>query len=393
MLSLILSLFIYSAHAREHDLPCDAHACVIPYDSEGTQNGVETCYTDEKKSKKIKEVRWKNGKREGQAFCWREDKLTYEANYKNDLLNGPFIQYDYDSRGDRVWLMEDDQEAGLSFSAKQDKVTDFSYCIVNGSREFNAVLTCPDKDYGRFDKEVSLFKDQLLEKKKKDAVASAKLMNGPQESKYPSGKIKAKWVNLNGNIHGDFTSYFENGNVQNQCHYIDGKEDGLCIAFDVEKRMDKRETWVKGKTVKIEEFYDNGHLEQLTDKSAPPKACITKYYDTGNKQLSHCVIQESSYYRWYDYSTYDGPYQSWNEGNVLAVSGNYLKGQRVGVWEYFEDKNLTDKMTYENGHLVKSIAYFRSPTMYRIVREYFPDGSVKSEVKLEGLEGDKQKVI
>jgi antitoxin component YwqK of YwqJK toxin-antitoxin module len=391
MLSLLLSVFLTISFASEfHDLPCDARACVIPYDTEGVQNGKEICYENETRAKKIKEINWKNGKREGVAYCWKNDKLTYEATYKNDRLNGIFVHYDYDSNGDRAWLIEDDEETGLSFSSQNGKVTDFSYCIVNGTAEFKAVLTCPNKDYGRFNEAVETFKKEMLERDAKKASANAKLMNGPQESTFSNGKVRAKWANVNGQISGKYLSYYENGDLKGDCQYLDGKENGTCLSYDEQKRLDKKETWLKGKAVRIEEFYDNGQPSKLTETTEPLKTCVTEYYETGSKWTHHCQTHDLS---WYNDSTYEGPYTIWEEGNVVSVSGTYLKGERTGTWEYFEEKLLRQQLFYEKGILLKTIDYIRKAPQSRTVREYFPDGSLKIEKQLEGLEGDKQKLI
>ncbi len=388
MLLLLLNFFLSSAFAgHSHDLPCDATACVIPYDKEGTQNGTEICYTNENKTEKIRELTWKEGKREGPAKCWKNGKLSFEANYRNDVLNGVFIDYDYDSQGDRVWFLENNEESGLSFSVKDGKVTSLAHCVVGGTRLFDTTLSCETNDFGRFNQPLAEYKKELLQKNKAAAAEEARRRNGPQESKYASGKIRAKWTNVDGNIHGKFLSYREDGKTQSDCEFKNGKENGTCLQYDEEGRMDKREIWAGGKRTSVEEFYDNGKLERISKVQSKDKTCITQYFDSGIKSGEWCGFQ-GNYWHWY--VRLDGPYKAWNSDGQLYLEGNYVDGRESGVFTYYDGKVVESEMTYEKGNLLKSINYFSQTPQHRIVREYFPDGSLKNETRLEGLEGDKK---
>ncbi len=389
LLPILLSLFLLMAEARTKDFQCGGNDCVIPYDSEGNQNGLEVCYTDETKAEKIREVNWKNGKREGVARCFKKNKLDVEANFKDDALNGPFVEIEDDANGDRVTLMENNQEVGLSFSVKNGKVSGVHYCLIGEDAEFQAILSCKERDYDRYTPLLVTWKKEELEKRKKASAAEAKRLNGPQESKYNDGKIKAKWTNLNGDMHGKFLAYRENGNLKTDCEYKNGKEDGPCLEYDEEKRLDKRTTYQQGKVVKEELFFDNGKPERVTTKADEKKFCTVEYFDSGVKSVSYCVLDH--YRRWY--GTYDGNYESWYEDGSLAIKGSYSQGKPTGTWDHFENKVLQYQQFYENGLLAKTIEYKRTAPLHRWVREYFPDGSLKNEQKLEGLEGNKPQVI
>ncbi len=391
MLLLILNLLMpFSFAGHSHDLPCDADKCVIPYDKEGNQNGTEICYEDETRAEKIREITWKDGKREGLARCWKKGKQTFEANYSNDVLNGLYIDFDDDSNGDRVFFLENNEETGLSFSVKDGKVTGLHYCVISGTPVFDATLSCDQKDYGKFNAPVAAFKKEMLEKNKAASAKEAKRQNGPQESKYANGQVRAKWTNVNGNIHGKFLSYRDNGKLQNDCEYKNGKEHGTCLIYDEESRLDKREQWDNGKKSSVEEFYDNGKPERVSKSEGAGKSCLTEYYDTGVKSGEWCGFQDRHWGWWV---RRDGPYKSWDYNGELSVQGQYVNGEATGLFTYFTNKTLDRELTYEKGRLLKSIEYHNDPPQHRMVREYFPDGSVKSESRLEGLKGDGKKMI
>lgn len=389
LLPVVLSLFCLLAQARTKDFQCGGSDCEIPYDSEGNQNGLEVCYSDANKSEKVREVNWKNGKREGVARCFRKNVVKVEAIFKDDSLNGPFVEMGSDSNGDRVTLMENNQEVGLTFSVKDGKVSRIHYCLMGEDAEFEAILSCKDRDYGKFTPLLVAWKKDELERRKNASAAEAKRLNGPQESKYSGGQLKAKWTHVNGEIHGKFLAYREDGKLKTDCEYKTGKEQGPCLEYDEENRLDKRTTYDAGKVTKEELFYDNGKPERVSTKTGEKKFCTVEFFDSGVKALSYCVLDH--YRRWY--GTYDGPYEAWHPDGTLAVKGNYSEGRAHGNWDHFTDNALMYQQFYEKGQLLKTIDYIRKAPLHRWVREYFPDGSLKNEQKLEGLEGNKPQVI
>jgi len=392
LLSILLSLLTLTTFAgRERDFHCgNASHCVIPYDAEGNQDGTEVCYEDESKKLKIREVTWKNGKREGPARCFEKGKLSLEAGYRNDVLHGPFVEINDDSNGDRVTLMENGEETGLSFSVKDNKISSVHFCLIGDTPERDAILSCGEKDYGKYNTLLSTWKKEELARNKVAAAKEAKRLNGPQESKYSSGKIRSKWTNVNGSIHGKFQSFSENGKIKVDCNYSHGKMDGLCLEYDDEGRLDTRETWKNGKLAKEEIFFDNGNPARTSVREDNKKTCHVEYFENGKKLAEWCAFQSFSYR---SYGKHDGPYLQWDETGDLSIRGNFENGKRTGTWEYFIDKEVRSELFFENGNLSKTIDYIRTPPQHRMVREYFPDGSLKNETRLEGLEGNQKHLI
>lgn len=397
MLLLLLSLSLPVFAGQVHDLPCDADICSIPYDKEGNQNGMETCYEDETKAKVVRELFWKDGAREGTAKCWRNGKLKFEAEYKNDALNGLFIEYDYDSTGDRVSLLQNGEETGLNFRVKNGKVIRVDSCVIDGVPAFEAALSCAPKDYGKFNGALAIWKKEELAKNRQAAAKEAKRLNGPQESKYASGQIRAKWNHKDGEIEGKFLSYFESGKIQTDCEYKNGKHEGPCLEYDQEGRLDKREMYSAGKLTKAETFFDNGKPKEVITYGDQGRSCVVEYFDSGIKSRSGCYLEKNHYGYYYYYSwrshSPDGEYQSWYDNGDLLEKGQYKDGKRIGKWESYADKELDGEYFYENGVLVKTVEYYRKAPQYRMVREYMPDGSLRNETRLEGLSGDRPKVI
>lgn len=390
LLPLLLSFFSLFAEARTKDLFCNADLCTIPFDAEGNQNGTEICYADEAKTIKLKEVSWKNGKREGVARCWEKGKVSQEAEYRSDALNGLFIEYKYDSTGHLVNLMENNEATGLQFSVDDaGKVTRIHYCLIGDTAEPAAILSCRDQNYGKYNTALADFRKAQFEKDKLAAEKEAKRKNGPQETKYASGAVRAKWTNVNGEMHGKFVSWREDGKVLTDCSYQNGDLEGPCLEYDEAGRLDSRKTYAKNKVVKEEVFYDNGKTSILIAKEGD-RYCTTEFYESGPKSHTYCL--SGDYRRWY--APIDGPYNFWFENGKQSLKGQFQNGRPSGHWESFEENGeLYREAWYENGTLTKTIDYFRKAPQHRIVRELFPDGSVRTETRLEGLEGNKSQVI
>lgn len=91
--------------------------------------------------------------------------------------------------------------------------------------------------------------------------------------------------------------------------------------------------------------------------------------------------------------TPEGEFLQWTEDGKPLEKGSYVDGKRDGKWESFYEGLLDREYTYAKGNLLKTVDYERKVPQHRIVREYMPDGSLKLEKKLEGLTGDKEKMI
>jgi antitoxin component YwqK of YwqJK toxin-antitoxin module len=49
---------------------------------------------------------------------------------------------------------------------------------------------------------------------------------------------------------GTWKYYYENGKIKSEQNYINGKEDGVCVDYDVTGKKVKEATWSRGKLVK-----------------------------------------------------------------------------------------------------------------------------------------------
>mgnify|MGYP001448349830 CR=1 FL=1 len=51
------------------------------------------------------------------------------------------------------------------------------------------------------------------------------------ETFFESGKLKERWTQKAGKLHGLYTSYFESGAIEHKIMHQDGKEDGIFESY------------------------------------------------------------------------------------------------------------------------------------------------------------------
>lgn len=386
---LSILLISGSVQANWVDFRCDSSYCEIPYNSEAKQDGLEICYKEKDKKEKIKEVTWKNGIREGAIRCYQNGKLKREAFNTNDKLNGIYQEHDYDSRGTMVVLLKNNVMDGYQFHVKDNKLQDMAWCYRDGKALDKMTSSCNDEDYGPFKKLVADFKKEESIKLARQSEENSKRLNGPQIQNYRSGKKRAIFTNVDGKINGKYNFFSEEGVLLEDCNYKKDKKDGECLSYDKEGRLDKKAIFNDGILVKEDSFFDNGKLSETLEVIEKNKSCFKTFYDTGARASSYCSIGRG--YGWG--SDYDGKFETWYENGQLSTTGSYEKGKMIGTWETFNyNGDLIDKSEYVKGTLTKSVSFrFERlkenvvfPEKFRLIREYFPDGSIKNETELPG---------
>jgi uncharacterized protein len=152
---------------------------------------------------------------------------------------------------------------------------------------------------------------------------------------YPSGSILSTTPFKKGKIDGLKTTYFHNGNVESIKNYKNGVENGLFINY------------YNNDTIKEEGIYKEGELSGIH----------YNYYINGQLE-SVTVYQDGTIYSKTDYTL---------DGNTMTEI-QYYKGSIKYIKNYDNNKNLIKTDTIENGN--------------GILKTYFMNGSVSSEVKL-----------
>lgn len=395
-----LSLLLISLNAlgsEKVDFRCSATECVIPYDQEGYKNGLEVCsYSGEK----LKEVTWKKGVRQGPAKCFKGGDVSVTANYDNDELNGLYIQHKYDSNGDRVHLLKFGVYEGYEFAVDdKGKVTSLQACYEGGDRKSAEMNSCAHENYGKFSKALSEYRETQKKLTAESADKEAKRKNGPQIKKHANGKTRATYTNVDGRIDGQYKEFSKEEKLLVDCYYKKDKKHGNCLIYDTEGRLDSKSVFDEGKLSSEELYYDNGKLSSKLHREKDELYCVTTFIEAGPKDVEYCYFSDRR--GWY--KQYEGSYVLWSSDGYKIVEGQYKDGREIGLWRiYSEAEALSRELTYEKGVLVKSIDYLLAKTVdgksipqkHRVIRDYFPDGSVKNIQEIPSHDGEsKPKVI
>ena len=376
---MTLLLFLFFSHAQAEGFFCRTTACVIPYDSQGIQNGMETCYASTDKKEKTKEVTWKNGQRAGPARCFENGKLRVEVNYKENKLEGLRVDFAADSTGDRYTRYVGGRQVGFVYSVDEKGSISFRGCWRDDHADELAERECATGDYGKYTKSVLA----EFHRRKADASALAKAegarLNGPQTEKYSNGQTKARYTTQEGRRIGLSEEFWDNGKKALEEHYdSQGRLDGTISEWSQEGNLKRTAIYQSGSMVSESAFLDNGRLAFLKvwqGKGFDRAPCVTYFYENGKKRLSECRAPSLGYYQ-----PLDGDYVNWNEDGSEAIRGRYHSGRREGTWKYFDEGRLSQEEFFDKDILVRTIEY-RGRT--KTTREYFPDGSIKSQKQTE----------
>lgn len=143
---------------------------------------------------------------------------------------------------------------------------------------------------------------------------------------YPNGVKEAEIHYIDSILHGKFTSWYTNGNLQMIGYYDRGKKDGVYERFDS-----------NGNKIK------DGHF--FSDK---PNGTWIGYYDDGS-------IKEKYNY---EKGILDGIVEGYYNNGKIKIKGQYENDLKVGEWiEWAEDGTELFKKIYNEGRLVDSISY------------------------------------
>lgn len=113
---------------------------------------------------------------------------------------------------------------------------------------------------------------------------------------YPNGKIKERFTNKSGTINGEAVSFYENGQMESQRHFVNDEEDGIAKYWSENGKLTK------------EKMYHLGLVDGAT----------TEYYDT------------------------------------YKVQGQYINGKEEGEWKYIDTLGKVTRIEiYKNGEKKK----------------------------------------
>ena len=155
----------------------------------------------------------------------------------------------------------------------------------------------------------------------------------PDGSKHRAGAYRAA------NNAGTWTTWWPNGKVQLEEHYVDGRADGVQTAYAADGKV--VETWkLKMGTGTMTWWDDDGHKASETEYvDGRAHGASTSYYPSGK-------VQEKS--RYVDGEP-DGQETDYYENGQIREQGTYYRGRQIGDWQSFDDKGAQTQLVRRDG--------------------------------------------
>lgn len=173
----------------------------------GKMNGMWTI-TD-KDGKKVSEISLLNGRRHGPAqWYFPSGSILWQSEYKDGLLDGPFIEKDEAGTATRQTEFVSGQQAEKKTEYYSNKTPRMEYQILTA---LQTVLTLDDWD-----------RSQLATYDTK----GEEVKHGSYITYYENGSIRSQATMKNGVQEGEFVSWFPNNQRESTGNYKNGKQHG-----------------------------------------------------------------------------------------------------------------------------------------------------------------------
>jgi antitoxin component YwqK of YwqJK toxin-antitoxin module len=194
------------------------------------------------------------------------------------------------------------------------------------------------------------------------AFLSALLLSACSENKkqyWDNGKLQSELNYKNGKLDGPSTWYFENGRKEQEVFYKNNKLDGF------------QNRWYPSGTLESRSFYKDGKLE----------GTALTFDEDGNKATEETYTND----------TLDGIFNQWYSSGQLKIHGQYDKGYFDGQWVYhdiygnvigvgnYEKGSGTQKAWYPNGVLQREISYVKN-VKHGAEKWYDTDGKLEKVI-------------
>jgi antitoxin component YwqK of YwqJK toxin-antitoxin module len=348
---------------------------------------------------------FKDGIPNGSWKTYRDNKLAEEYNYNAGILEGAGKEYyadgsvkalrnyaggklhgkciDYDARGNvtREINFSNGEQHGLEIVYESDGTvrsqTNYSNGKATGGQVRNFkdyVLTANYDDQGQLDGEYSeIFHNGNVKSK-------GKYLHGKKEGLWETGRKDGKKMATEEFKAGDKvkeTSYYTDNTVEIVRELRNGKKNG----------WERKYSYGDGKLTS-ELFYKDGELSSAGE----PEAGTTAAGQTGLvRQTKQITSSFGSYTQLFYQSNgkYEGEYiEQYLDGNTVKTKGQYLNGKKEGLWVYTTPEGEKEReehyaadilngpvVKYSDGIIRESVEY-RDDAKNGEFKEYDADGKL-----------------
>lgn len=212
---------------------------------------------------------------------------------------------------------------------------------------------------------------------------NGRVPDGPVVEYYRDGRtIEAEMTYFSNRLHGEYRTYYTNGNLYTYCTYSNGLKQGVLRNYGEngkiyqeweyrggkqwgrskdwysDGKLDRVSEWVNGKLDGMSyTYHGNGQIRSASSfANGKPTGVSTDYYDNG-------AVQRRSYYEGSDHTRRVDEYHL---NGMLKATTTYVKYKCEGTAKrYFENGQLSAETPYTND-LIHGVAteYYRSGQLW-----------------------------
>ncbi|MBD3420178.1 MAG: hypothetical protein GF398_08690 [Chitinivibrionales bacterium] len=168
---------------------------------------------------------------------------------------------------------------------------------------------------------------------------------------YESGALRTRYAVKRGSDgelvkHGPYASYFENGKMSMETHYLDGKEHGRQAAFFENGQKWYECTYEHGRIVGLKkEWHEDGSLFSKSHYvNGRRGGKYTDYHPNGEKAYE-CLFRNAEK---------EGSFTRWSATGAVIGRGSYTSGKKHGMfYRWDEQGNLISVQQFDRGNRVE----------------------------------------
>jgi antitoxin component YwqK of YwqJK toxin-antitoxin module len=337
----------------------------------------------------------------GSWKTYRQNILTEEYNYKKGLLDGVCKVYYSDGSVKSVRNYVDGKPHGKFIDYNSKGVVEHETNYRDGKQD---------------GPEISYDSDGKV---RSQTIYSDGKPTGAQVQTFSDYLLAANY-DANGNLDGDYSEIFLNGNVKIKGKYVHGKKEGVWETGRKDGKKITTEEYEAGDKVKETTYYTDNTVEMVRELKNGKKNGWERKYNFGDgslkselfykdgelssfagtdgtnppgliKQTKQITSSLASYIQTFYQSNgrYEGEYtEQYLDGNAMKTKGQYVDGKKEGTWVYEtkegkkerEENYVAGKLNgltikYDDGVIRESVEY-RNDSPNGEFKQYDSDGKL-----------------
>ncbi|PKV75292.1 toxin-antitoxin system YwqK family antitoxin [Pontibacter ramchanderi] len=293
--------------------------------------------------------------KKGDDYNYNTITWSYNKDYYSDKANAWFKLFTYEGHPNKVTYTVFNKPA---YTLIANSITSSGYKLVSSAIEDNELISTyannshlvkintekrEDDDWS--ERSITAYQITVI---KKAGVYDPN--NGKKTSYHEDGEIEAEYTLKDGELHGAFKSYYDNGQLQKQGNYLNGKGNGKFVEFDEDGDKTAEYTMLNGEVHGLAKIYEGGLLSEEKEyvNGVQTGNFIDYYYDSETEKPTIKVVGSTidgkKSGKWTSYYVADGqeePLEYWH----------YKDGLKHGEAKEFIGSDSLQIATYANGKL------------------------------------------